>query len=95
VHDKRDAAGNMVRIVEKRGAYRFLLGKSEKKTPLGRPRLRWENNIKSGFQETGWEGVNWFQLAQEKGQIAGGCESSNEIPVSIKCGTFHDQLRHY
>jgi len=56
----------MVRIREKRGAYRDLLGKTEGKTPLGRPRLRWEDNIKSGFHEIGWEGVNWFDLAHER-----------------------------
>ena len=47
----------MVRIGEKRGAYMGLLGKTEGRTPLGRPKLRWEDNIKSGLKEIGWEGV--------------------------------------
>jgi hypothetical protein len=55
----------MLSIGEKRGAYRVSPGKTEGKTPLGRLRLRWEDNIKSRFQEVGWVGVNWFDLPQE------------------------------
>jgi hypothetical protein len=72
----------MVRIGEKVGSYRVLLGKTEGKTPLGRPRLRWKDNIKSGFQETEWEGVNWFEQAQERDrQIAAGCEAVMKFRV--------------
>jgi len=39
---------------ESRGAYRVLVGNPEGKGPLGRPRRRWENNIKLDFQEVGW-----------------------------------------
>jgi len=39
---------------ERRGAYNILVGKPERKGPLGRPRYRWENNIKMDPQEVGW-----------------------------------------
>ena len=49
---------------EKRGVYRVLVGKPEGKRPLGRPRRRWEENIKMELQEVGCEGVDWIELAQ-------------------------------
>jgi hypothetical protein len=39
---------------ERRGAYRALVGKSEERRPLGRPRHRWEDNIKMDLREVGW-----------------------------------------
>ena len=48
---------------ERRGAYRVLVGKSEEKRPLGRPRCRWENNIKMDIQEVGCVGMDWIELA--------------------------------
>jgi len=42
------------RVGERRGAYRVLVGKPEGKRPLGRPRCRWEDNIKMDLQEVGW-----------------------------------------
>jgi hypothetical protein len=49
---------------EKRGAYRILVGRPEGRRPLGRPRCRWEDNIKMDLQEVGWGGMNWIELAQ-------------------------------
>jgi hypothetical protein len=43
---------------ERRGIHRVLVGKPEGKTPLGRPRHRWENNIKMDHQEVGYGGVD-------------------------------------
>jgi hypothetical protein len=40
------------------------LGKPEEMKPLGRPRHRWENNIKMDLQEVGCEGMDWIELAQ-------------------------------
>jgi hypothetical protein len=51
---------------EERGVYRVLVGKPEGKRPLGRPRSRWENNIKSDLQEVGFGGMDWIELAQDK-----------------------------
>jgi hypothetical protein len=49
-----------------RGAYRVLVGRPEEKRPLGRPRRRWEDNIKTNFQDVEWEGVEWIALAQDR-----------------------------
>jgi hypothetical protein len=49
-----------------RGVYRVLLGKPEKKRPLGRPRRRWEENIKADLQEVGCGGMDWIELAQDR-----------------------------
>jgi hypothetical protein len=51
---------------ESRGVYRILVGKPEGKRPLGRPRGRWENNIKVELQEVGCGGMNWIDLAQDR-----------------------------
>jgi len=42
------------------------MGKPEGKRPLGRPRFRWENNIKMDFQEVGCGGMDWIELAQDR-----------------------------
>jgi hypothetical protein len=51
---------------EGRGVYRVLVGKPEGKRPLGRPRRRWEDNIKMGLQEVGCGGMKWIELAQDR-----------------------------
>jgi hypothetical protein len=48
---------------EGRGVYRVLVGRPEGKRPLGRPRRRWEDNIKMDLMETGIDGANWIRLA--------------------------------
>ena len=54
----------MARMGEERGVHRVLVGKSERKRPLGRPRRRWEDNIKMNPQEVGGGGGDWMELAQ-------------------------------
>jgi hypothetical protein len=51
---------------ERRDLYRILLGKPEGKRPLGRPRRRWEDNIKMDLQEVGCGGLGWIELAQHR-----------------------------
>jgi len=51
---------------ERRSVYRVLVGKSEGKRLLARPRRRWEDNIKMDFQEMGFRVVDWIRLAQDK-----------------------------
>jgi hypothetical protein len=51
-------------IGEGRGVYRVLVGRPEGKRPLGRPRHRWEDNIKPDLREI-WIDVNWIQLAED------------------------------
>jgi hypothetical protein len=46
--------------------YRFLVGKPEGKRPLGRPRLRWEDNVRTDLQEVGCECEDWIGLAQDR-----------------------------
>jgi len=46
--------------------YRVLVGKPEGKRPLGRPRRRWEDNIKMDIQEVGCGGMDWIQVAQDR-----------------------------
>jgi hypothetical protein len=53
---------------EKRNACRILVGKPEGKRPLGRPRCKWEDNIKMDLRETGWGGKDWTDLGQDKDQ---------------------------
>jgi hypothetical protein len=47
---------------------RILVGKPEGKTPLGRPRRRWADNIKLDLREIGWGGMHWIDLAQDRDQ---------------------------
>jgi hypothetical protein len=49
-----------------RVVHRVLVGKPEGKRPLGRPRRRWEDNIKMDFQEVGRGGGDWMELAQNR-----------------------------
>ena len=51
---------------ERRGLYRILVGKPEGNRPLGRPRCRWEDDIKMDLQEVGCGGMNWIELAQDR-----------------------------
>ena len=57
-------AGHVMRMGERRGVYRVLVGKPEGKKLLGRPRRRWEDNIKMDLQEVGCRGMDWIELAQ-------------------------------
>jgi len=51
---------------ERKGVYRVLVGKPEGKRPLGRPRRRWEVNIKMDLQEVGCGDMDWIELAQDR-----------------------------
>jgi hypothetical protein len=61
-------AGHVARIGDGRGAYRLLVGRPEGKRPLGRPRRRWEDNIKMDPGEIGIDGANWIRMAQDRVQ---------------------------
>jgi hypothetical protein len=58
-------SGHVARMGEGRGVYRVLVGKSEGKRPLGRPRRGWEDNIKMDLREVRCECVDWMELAQD------------------------------
>jgi hypothetical protein len=74
---------------EKRGAYRVLVGKPEEKIPLGRPRCRWEDNIKMYLREVRWD-MQWIDLAQDMYRWGGCCKCDDKPSGSIKCGEFPD-----
>ncbi|KAJ4435881.1 hypothetical protein ANN_18501 [Periplaneta americana] len=58
--------GHITRIDESRNAYRELIGRPEEKLSLGRPRRRWENNIKMDLREVGHDGRDWINLARDR-----------------------------
>jgi hypothetical protein len=57
-------AGHVARMGEVRGAHNILVGRPEGRRPLGRPRHRWEDNIKMDLREIGYGVVDWIHLAQ-------------------------------
>jgi hypothetical protein len=59
-------AGHVARMGEERGVHRVLMGKPDEKRPLGRPRRRWEDNIKMDLQEVGGGRAEWMELAQDR-----------------------------
>jgi len=59
-------AGHVARMGEERGVYRVLVGKSEGKRPLGRPRRRWVDNIRMDLQVVGCGYMDWIGLAQDR-----------------------------
>ena len=59
-------AGHVARMGQGRGVHRVLVGKPEGKRPLGRPRHRWEDNIKMDLKEVGGGFEDWMELAQDR-----------------------------
>jgi hypothetical protein len=65
-------AGHVACMGEGRGAYRILVGRPEGRRPLGRPKRRWEDNIKMGLQEVGWglwTGLIWCRIGTGGGLL--------------------------
>ena len=58
--------GHVARMGEERGVYRVLLGKPDRRRPLGRPRRRWVDNIRIYLQEVGCGYMDWIGLAQDR-----------------------------
>jgi len=58
--------GHVAHMGDTTGIFRVLVGKPEGKRPLGRPRRRWEDNIKMDIQEVGCVGMDWISLAQDR-----------------------------
>jgi hypothetical protein len=59
-------AGHVARMGENRNAYRLLVVKPEGRRPLGRPRLRWVDNIRMNLGKVGWGDVDWIGLAKDR-----------------------------
>ena len=64
--EKNEMGGHVARMGEERGVHRVLVRKPEGKRPLGRPRRRWEDNIKNDLQEVGGGCGDWMELAQDR-----------------------------
>jgi hypothetical protein len=77
--------GHVACIGDRRGVYSVLVGKPEGKRPLGRPRHRWEDNIKVDLQEVG---CGLGSVGSGYGQVAGIYECGNEPSGPINCGEF-------
>jgi hypothetical protein len=59
-------ARHVAHMKEGRGVYRVLVGRPEGKRTLGKPRHRWDDNIKMDLREMGIDGTNWIWLAQDR-----------------------------
>jgi hypothetical protein len=62
-------AGHVARMGEGRGVYKVLVGRTEGKRLLGRPRRRWEDSIEMDLREIGIDEANWIQLSQDRVQL--------------------------
>ena len=81
-------AGRAARMEERRGVYRFLVGKPEGKSALGRHSCRWEDNIKMDLQEVGCGGMDWIELAQDRDRWRVLVIAVMNIRVPLNVGNF-------
>jgi hypothetical protein len=77
-------AEHVARMGEGRDVYRVLVGRPEGKRPLGRPRSRWEDNIKMELREVGIDGANWIRLGQDRVRWRAFFEHDNVPSGSVK-----------
>ena len=80
----------MTRMGEGTGVHRVLVGKHEGKRPYGRPRRKWEDNIKMNLQEVGRGCGDWMELAQDRDRWRALVGTVYELSASIKCWEFLD-----
>jgi hypothetical protein len=80
---------------ERRGAYRALVGKPEGRRPLGRPRHRWEDNIKMDLREVGCGGADWINLAQDRDRWRALMYMVMNLRVPQNAGNFLSSLGHF
>jgi hypothetical protein len=66
----------------------FLVGKPEGRRPLGRPRCRWEDNIRMDLGEIGWGGMDWIDLAQDRDQRRALVNTVMNLRVPYSVGKF-------
>ena len=82
-------AGHVARVGERSVVYNVLVGKPKGKRPLGRPRIRWEDNIKMDLQNVGcgvWIGSSWLRIGTGGGHF----EYGKGLSGRIKCGELID-----
>jgi hypothetical protein len=73
---------------EGRGAYRILVKRPEGRKPLGRPRRRWEDDIKMDLQEVGWGGMDWIDMAQDRDRWRAVVNAVMNLRVPQNAGNF-------
>jgi hypothetical protein len=86
-------AGHVARMWERRGVYRVLVGRPEGKRPLGKPRRRWEDNIKMNLREIWIDGANWIRLAQDRVQWRTFVNTVMNLRVPSEIRIFFEKLR--
>jgi hypothetical protein len=84
--------GHVARMTEGRGVYKVFVVRPEGKRPLGRPRLRWEYNIKMDLREIGIDGANWIQLDQDRVQWRAFVYTVMNLRVPQESRIFFDKL---
>ena len=78
-------AGHVARMGKKRGVYRVLVGKPEKKRPLGRPRPRWDGNKKRDFRKLDGD-IIWIDLAQDRDRWRALVNAVMKLPLPQNAG---------
>jgi len=86
--EKNEMGGHVARMEEGRGVYSVFVGSYEGKRPLGRPRRRWEDNIKMDLQEVRCEGMDWIELAQDRDRWGTPVNTTINLRVSHNSGNF-------
>jgi len=80
--------GHIACMGERRGIYRVLVGKPEGKRQLGRPKIRWKDNIKMDLQEVGYGGTDWIELAQDRNRWQTLVTVTMNLRVPQNAGSF-------
>jgi hypothetical protein len=75
-----------------KNANRVLVGKPERKRPLGRHRRRWEDIIKMDLRQTGWGGLEWIHMGQDRDRCRALPNTVMNIPVPYNVGKFLSSL---
>jgi hypothetical protein len=85
-------AGHVIRMGEGRSVYRVLVGRPEGKSPLGRPRRKWEDNINLDLREIRIDGANWVRLAWDRIRWQAFVNTVMNLRVPQKSRIFFDKL---
>ena len=86
-------AGHVARMGQGRGGYRVLMGKPERKKPMGRPRRRWEDNIEMDLEEVGGGCGDWMELAQDRDRWRALVSTVMKLRVPKNAGNFLTSCR--